>query len=80
MNELKRLGQEVEYGDDWFKITPKPLCPANIECYADHRMAMSFGILGLRTTGLVITDPACTSKTYPLFWEDLEKFRREITK
>jgi len=72
VNELKRLGQTVEYGEDWLKITPKlPITPANIECYADHRMAMSFAILGKAVDGVTITDKKCTAKTYPNFWEDL---------
>jgi len=75
VTELKRLGQKVEFGDDWLKIIPgESLVPAEIQCYADHRMAMSFAILGLVVPGITITDPACTSKTYPGFWKDLQKF------
>ena len=73
VNELtKELGQKVEYGDDWLKITPQPITPATIHCYADHRMAMSFGILGLAHEGITIEDPACVAKTYPGFWDDIE--------
>jgi 3-phosphoshikimate 1-carboxyvinyltransferase len=73
VNELRRLGQQVEHGEDWLTITPgRPLVPANIECYADHRMAMCFGVLGLAVPGVTITDPACTAKTYPDFWKDVE--------
>jgi 3-phosphoshikimate 1-carboxyvinyltransferase len=69
--ELRRLGQQVEHGDDWLRITPRPLQPAEVQCYADHRMAMSFAVLGACAGGVVITDPACTAKTYPGFWHDL---------
>ena len=78
VNELKRLGQEVEYGDDWLKIVPKPVQPAKIECYADHRMAMAFGILGLAVPGVTITDKKCTGKTYPGFWDDMNSFCEEV--
>jgi 3-phosphoshikimate 1-carboxyvinyltransferase len=74
VTELRRLGQEVSHGDDWLRIEPRPLLPAAIECYADHRMAMSFGILGAIAGNITITDPACTAKTYPGFWHDLERF------
>ena len=74
VNELRRLGQDVDHGEDWLRITPKPLIPAAIECYADHRMAMSFGVLGAIAGGVTITDPACTAKTYPGFWDDLAEF------
>ena len=34
VNELKRLGQGVEHGEDWIKISPvRPVTPASIECY-----------------------------------------------
>ncbi len=73
VNELQRLGQQVEHGDDWLRITPQPITPAVIECYSDHRIAMSFGILGMLAPGMTIADPACVSKTYPDFWEDVKK-------
>jgi 3-phosphoshikimate 1-carboxyvinyltransferase len=69
--ELRRLGQEVVHGEDWLTIHPRPLIPAAIECYHDHRMAMSFAILGAIAGGVTIQDPACTAKTYPGFWDDL---------
>ncbi len=69
--ELRRLGQEVEHGEDWLRVHPRPLRPAVVECYADHRMAMSFAVLGTLAPGVAIADPACTAKTYPGFWDDL---------
>jgi 3-phosphoshikimate 1-carboxyvinyltransferase len=74
VNELRRIGQTVEHGDDWLRIHPRPLVPAAIECYHDHRMAMSFAVLGAIRSGITITDPACTAKTYPGFWRDLAAF------
>ena len=44
---------------------------ADIHCYKDHRIAMSFGVLGCRWPGVHVTDQACTDKTYPGFWDDL---------
>jgi 3-phosphoshikimate 1-carboxyvinyltransferase len=74
VDELKRLGQIVEHGDDWLKITPvAPVTPAHVQCYADHRMAMAFAILGKAVSGVTITDKGCTAKTYPEFFEDLDK-------
>jgi 3-phosphoshikimate 1-carboxyvinyltransferase len=71
VNELGRLGQKIDAGKDWLRITPATVQAAHIECYADHRMAMSFAILGAATGHVTITDPACVSKTYPNFWQDL---------
>jgi 3-phosphoshikimate 1-carboxyvinyltransferase len=52
--------------------TPKP---ARIETYDDHRMAMSFAVLGLRAQGITILEPGCVSKTFPKFFEVLEGLR-----
>lgn len=68
---LRRLGQEVEHGDDWLRIIPRPLRPATVDCRHDHRLAMSFAVLGAATGAVTIDDPACVAKTYPGFWDDL---------
>lgn len=39
-------------------------------------MAMAFGLLSLRLPHLRIADPECVSKSYPLFWEVLDRFRQ----
>ncbi|HUP83620.1 MAG TPA: 3-phosphoshikimate 1-carboxyvinyltransferase, partial [Candidatus Limnocylindria bacterium] len=74
--ELRRLGQEVSEGPDSLRIEPRPLTEAIVRSYKDHRMAMSFAILGAASgnerAGVVsIEDPACVAKTYPEFWRDL---------
>lgn len=73
VTELTRLGIRAEEHDDGLTIHPGPMHPAVIETYEDHRMAMSFAILGLRHPGVQIADPGCTSKTYPEFFNDLER-------
>ncbi|NLE85119.1 MAG: 3-phosphoshikimate 1-carboxyvinyltransferase [Myxococcales bacterium] len=71
--ELERVGQQVTSGEDWLRIEPRPVRPATIHCYSDHRMAMSFGVLGLVRPGITIEDPACVAKTYPGFWDSLRE-------
>ncbi|MDD2763336.1 MAG: 3-phosphoshikimate 1-carboxyvinyltransferase [Opitutaceae bacterium] len=80
--ELRRLGQEVVEEEDTLTITPRPLAPGvEIETYNDHRFAMSFAILGchdLHGTGqpwLRIRNPACCAKTFPDFFEILDRVR-----
>jgi 3-phosphoshikimate 1-carboxyvinyltransferase len=73
--ELRRVGAEVDEFADGLTITPRPLHGAEIETYNDHRMAMSMALIGLRVPGIVIKNPACVAKTYPRFFEDLEKLR-----
>jgi 3-phosphoshikimate 1-carboxyvinyltransferase len=50
--------------------------PIVIDTYDDHRMAMSFAVLGLRRSGIRIADPTCVNKTYPAFWAHLERLRQ----
>ena len=71
--ELRKLGATVEERSDGLKITPGVLHGAAIDTYQDHRMAMSLALVGLRVGGVVIHDPGCTAKTYPRFFEDLER-------
>jgi 3-phosphoshikimate 1-carboxyvinyltransferase len=49
---------------------------AAVETYNDHRMAMSLALVGLKVPGVVIKNPGCVAKTYPGFWEDLDRFVR----
>jgi 3-phosphoshikimate 1-carboxyvinyltransferase len=44
-----------------------------IDTYNDHRMAMSFAILGLVRPGIAIRNPKCVAKSYPTFWQDFAK-------
>tara|TARA_R110002111_G_scaffold247140_4_gene310152 strand:+ start:47620 stop:48960 length:1341 start_codon:yes stop_codon:yes gene_type:complete len=71
--ELKRLGIRVDETEDSVTIYPGEIQPATIETYDDHRMAMSFALIGLKVPGIVISEPDCTIKTYPHFFTDLEK-------
>ncbi len=43
-----------------------------IDPHGDHRIAMSFALVGLRRPGVVIGDPGVVAKSYPDFWRDLE--------
>ena len=60
--------------------------PITIHTYEDHRMAMSFGVLGsfdLFGDGrpwIAIEDPACTAKTFPHFFEALEGLRTNFVR
>lgn len=74
--ELTRAGIKAEEMQDGLRIHPGTPQSAAIETYEDHRMAMSFSLLGLREPGITILDPDCTAKTYPHFFDDLETLCR----
>ncbi|MFE9427168.1 3-phosphoshikimate 1-carboxyvinyltransferase [Kitasatospora sp. NPDC006697] len=72
-DNLRALGAEVADGPDWITITPGPLHPAEIACHRDHRIAMSFSVLGLRSAGITLDDPDCVSKTFPEFHQEFAR-------
>jgi 3-phosphoshikimate 1-carboxyvinyltransferase len=76
VTELRRCGIEAIEEPDGVIIMPGSPQPAEIETYDDHRMAMSFALLGLRAPGITILDPGCVGKTFPSFWATLATLRQ----
>lgn len=75
VNELNRMGIRCEElsGDEGIRIYPGTPKPALVKTYRDHRMAMAFTLIGLRTEGIVIDDPGCCKKTFENYFEVLEE-------
>jgi len=63
--ELRRLGCRVDERPDGLTIHPSALRGGVVATYDDHRMAMSFALIGLRVPGISIADPGCVAKTFP---------------
>jgi 3-phosphoshikimate 1-carboxyvinyltransferase len=72
VTELRRVGIDAAELPDGLSIRGGEPHGAPIETYADHRMAMSFAILGTRVPGISIRAPECVSKSYPNFFEELQ--------
>ncbi len=83
--ELSRIrsGLAVEDGDDLVVASDPKLAgqtlPTRIETYADHRIAMSMALAGLRIRGITILDPDCVGKTYPGYWDALRSIGVQLT-
>jgi 3-phosphoshikimate 1-carboxyvinyltransferase len=73
--ELRRLGIDATEADDGFVIHPGAPKAGVVRTYDDHRMAMSFALLGLRSAGVQIADPGCVAKTFPTYFAVLESLR-----
>jgi 3-phosphoshikimate 1-carboxyvinyltransferase len=69
--ELRKAGATVFEQADGLTLQPGPLHAAALATWNDHRMAMSLSLIGLRQPGIRILDPACVTKTYPGYFEDL---------
>ncbi|MBA6154109.1 3-phosphoshikimate 1-carboxyvinyltransferase [Gelidibacter maritimus] len=89
--ELEKLGAKVSITENSLSLEAHQLFGSAsqgqrsqglgeiIATYHDHRMAMAFAPLGLKIN-LRIEDAMVVSKSYPSFWEDLEKVGFKITK
>src|SRR3989442_14642604 len=71
--EIERMGGSAVPAPDGLTIVPRPLQGARIETYSDHRMAMAFAVAGLRIPGIVISNPACVTKSFPEFWDRFDR-------
>jgi 3-phosphoshikimate 1-carboxyvinyltransferase len=81
VTEMSRVGARAEEYNDGFRVWPAQdgqLHGAEIETYNDHRMAMSFSVLGLKIPGIRIKNPSCVSKTFPNFYDKLKQLGAEL--
>lgn len=75
-NELLKIGVELIEKGQFYKLNcAKRSIPEKvfINTYEDHRMAMAFAPLALIIPEVEIEDFKVVEKSYPSFWEDLEK-------
>ncbi len=77
LHNLTALGVPCECRGDDILIWPAPVQPATIETYGDHRVAMAFALVGLKTGGVKIKDPDCCKKTFANYFEILEELTKE---
>jgi len=77
--ELTKLGAEVQVTSEAMLLQPAASIKSDIviSTYQDHRMAMAFAPLALKTT-LTIEEAEVVSKSYPNFWNDLKQVGFEI--
>ncbi len=74
--ELSRLGIRCDEEQDAVTVYPGEPKPAVVQTYDDHRMAMAFALIGLRTEGIEIADPMCCRKTFETYFEVLDRLCR----
>ncbi len=75
VKELRKFGVRVDESEDGLTVYPQANFNhgVSVKTYDDHRIAMAFSILGLKVPGTIIENPECTQKTFPNFFELLEK-------
>ena len=78
--EIEKLGGNVAITDTDLKLEASQTITSGvaINTYQDHRMAMAFAPLALRTD-LIINEAEVVSKSYPDFWKDMKQLGFTIT-
>lgn len=75
--EMRKLGYMINDKNDnelyWDGERCEPSMELGIDTYEDHRMALAFAPYAFATDGLIINNPNVVTKSYPLFWEDIQK-------
>jgi 3-phosphoshikimate 1-carboxyvinyltransferase len=76
---MEKFGTNVEITDRSLHLLPLHKLRGNpsIATYNDHRMAMAFAPMALKTN-LQIEEANVVSKSYPTFWEDLKSIGFQI--
>lgn len=79
ITELRKLGYVLRAeGDErliWDGTRCTPDAHPTIATYDDHRMAMAFAPAALCHEDLTIEHPEVVTKSYPTFWDDLNKLK-----
>ena len=77
-NELSKMEVKTSVRNNSLIIFGGDPKPARIDTYGDHRMAMAFAVAGTKLEGIKINNPLVVTKTFPNFWEELEKIGVKI--
>ncbi|MDE6740123.1 MAG: 3-phosphoshikimate 1-carboxyvinyltransferase, partial [Lachnospiraceae bacterium] len=75
LTELTRMGIECEEAPecDGIRIMPGTVEECSVETYEDHRMAMAFSLVGLKTGKITIRNPECCRKTFENYFELIDE-------
>ena len=71
--ELGKMDVRVKEGENWLEVEGGKPHGTDIETHNDHRLAMSFAVAGLAIPGVKIGGEQCVNKSFPGFWEELQK-------
>lgn len=73
-NEMRNIHCEFEKsGDEWLLQPGHLPLKGEFITYNDHRIAMAVAPLALKMDEVAIHQPEVVRKSYPTFWEDMEK-------
>lgn len=74
-SELRRAGIDATDNRDGLIVRQSRPHTATLATHHDHRLAMSFALVGLGASGIVVEDPDVVRKSWPGFWDMIEGLR-----
>lgn len=74
-NELRKAGIDAIDNRDGLVVRYSRPHTATLSTHHDHRLAMTFALVGLGASGIVVEDPDVVSKSWPDFWTMIEGLR-----
>ncbi|MEI8238704.1 MAG: 3-phosphoshikimate 1-carboxyvinyltransferase [Actinomycetota bacterium] len=74
-NELRKAGIDADDNPVGLVVRSSTPHSATLATHHDHRLAMSFALVGLGASGIIIEDPDVVSKSWPDFWTMIEGLR-----
>jgi len=79
-DELSKLGATIAITDESLRLEKASAIQGNVavKTYNDHRMAMAFAPLALKTP-IQINNAEVVTKSYQKFWEDMQQIGMNIT-
>jgi len=79
--ELEKFGAQVKIDEESLTLLPTTTIKKDVavDTYNDHRMAMAFAPLALKTE-FFVNDAGVVSKSYPDFWSDMKLVGLQIKK
>lgn len=79
--EFEKMGIEISFQDDLMLVKGgNALKSARVRSHHDHRIAMACAVAALKADGeSIIDDAEAVNKSYPQFWEHLQKLNAEVS-
>ncbi len=74
VTNLRKMGADVDEFDDGFLVRRALLKGAELDCFGDHRIAMSFAVAGMIAEGeTVLKGAECVAVSFPEFFDKMRE-------
>lgn len=73
---LTALGVPAISDGENITVTPAPIQNGKIKTFEDHRVAMAFTLVGLKTGDIIIENPDCCKKTFENYFDIISKLTK----